>query len=580
MFILTGVFLPRDWYDAVPKSEADLTWIKQDDSAALIQNPPLIKGVTLLQISFVIEGLMFLLLGWKRRTYTPLADDERLLITTEEKKIEVGSGWFWLIAAVTVLAFILRMLRLNSELWLDEIVTVSFYSPMPILHVITGFVSANNHLLFTVLMKLSIAFFGEQEWAIRLPSAIFGALTIPLFYWVSRLMFGQRSSLFAALLLAVSYHHIFYSQNARGYSIQLFFTILAGGLFVKALQEDRLSIWIFYVAAMFFNMAAILNSSFVFAAHILIGAAALVLIWRRGDSPLPLLYRLAGVFGVTAFLVFQLYATFIPQAYVYIQTTWGSPTSGFSLFSTEFLAEMIRGISAGFGASLILLAAPFAVAVAVVGFVVLFKRNWILIAAFILPIILTLVYVILNRLTIYPRFFLLALPFAILVTIQGIDSITRFIAKKISRKPDALAAKVVTAVVLLGCIVSLLSLPRYYSVPKQPYRTSLEYIEARRKPDEIILAVHLIEVGYRFYAQEFNLTEDKDFFAVRSVKMLDAVLSAHDATGAYLVTTLPRGFHLGHPELEARIVQDWEVIETFPATIGDAEVYIWRQRQK
>ncbi len=94
MFILTGVFLPRDWYDAVPKSEADLTWIKQDDSAASIQNPPPIKGVTLLQISFVIEGLMFLLLGWKRRTYTPLADDERLLITTEEKKSRLAPAGF------------------------------------------------------------------------------------------------------------------------------------------------------------------------------------------------------------------------------------------------------------------------------------------------------------------------------------------------------------------------------------------------------------------------------------------------------------------------------------------------------
>ncbi len=512
IFILTGVFLPRDWYDAVPKSEADLTWIRQpDDSTASIRSLPPMKGVTLLQISFVIEGLAFLWLGLKRRSYTRLSADQRLLITTQENNIDFGFASFWLITAVTIAAFALRLFRLDSELWFDEITTILFYSPMPPLHVLIGFVSANNHLLNTLLMKLAIAFFGEQEWAVRLPAAIFGAATIPVFYWVSRLILSQRSSLCAALLLAVSYHHIFYSQNARGYSMQLFFTTLACGLFVKGLQEDRLRIWILYVAAMFFNMASLLNSSFVFAAHILIGAAALIIIKRRGDSPFPLLYRLIAVFGVTAFLVFQLYATFIPQAYVYAQTTWSDPASGYSPFSMEFAAEMIRGISAGFGTSLIFLAFPFAVTVAVVGFVVLFKRNWILTASLVLPIILTVAYLILNRLNVAPRFLLIAFPFAILVTIQGIDSVARFIADKVNRKPDALAARLATAVVLLGCIVSLVSLRRYYSVPKQPYRTSLEYIETIRQPGEIIIAVHFAENGYRFYAKEFNLKEDEDF---------------------------------------------------------------------
>ncbi len=245
----------------------------------------------------------------------------------------------------------------------------------------------------------------------------------------------------------------------------------------------------------------------------------------------------------------------------------------------EFVAEMIRGISAGFGTSLILLAFPFAATVAAVGFVVLFKRHWTLTASLVLPVILTVAYLILNRLNIAPRFLLIASPIAILVMIQGIDSVAQFIANKVSRTPDVLSAKLATAVVLLGCVVSLASLRRYYSVPKQPYRTSLAFIEAQRKPGEIILAVHHMENGYRFYAKEFNLKEDEDFFAVRSVKMLDSILSAHDGRGAYLVTTLPRGLRLTHPDLEARIVQDWEVVQTFPATVGDAEVSVWRQRQ-
>jgi hypothetical protein len=284
------------------------------------------------------------------------------------------------------------------------------------------------------------------------------------------------------------------------------------------------------------------------------------------------------VFGVAAFLVFQLYATFIPQAYVYAQTTWSDPASGYSPFSMEFAAEMIRGISAGFGTSLIFLAFPFGVTVAVVGFVVLFKRNWTLTASLVLPIILTVAYLIMNRLNVAPRFLLIAFPIAILVTIQGIDSISRFIADKVSRTPNALSAKLATAVVLLGCVVSLVSLRRYYSVPKQPYRTSLTYIEAHRQPGEIILAIHHMENGYRFYAKEFNLIEDVDLFYVRSVEKLDLILSRHSGKGVYLVTTFQRNLHFAVPDLEARIAKDWEVVQTFPATVGDAENRIWRQR--
>lgn len=575
--------MPRDWYDAVPKSEADITWIRQTDPNAITQNnlpPAPIKGVTLLQVSFILEGLTLLWLGLKPRTYKRLLNKERLLTENEENVIDSGANSLWLIALVTILAFGLRLYQLGSELWLDEITTVSYFIPMPVLHVVTGFATSNNHLLYTLCMKLAVAIFGENEWAYRLPSAIFGAATIPVFYWISRMLLSQRASICAALLLAVSYHHIFFSQNARGYSMQIFFTTLATGLFVKALQGDRLHTWILYVAAMLFNMATILNSSFVVIAHVLVGAAALLIIKRRGASPFPLLSRLIAVFGATTLLVFQLYATFIPQAYVYTQQTYKIPGNGYSPFSMEFLAEMIRGVSAGFGTSLILFGFPFGAAVVCIGFFVLFKRHWTLLALLVLPVVLTFAYLLVSGINVAPRFLLIAFPFAILVTIQGIDSIAQFFAGKISRAPNVLAAKLMLAVVLTGCVVSLASLGRYYSVPKQPYLTSMKYIEAQRKPGEIILAVHYAEHGYRFYAKELNLIEDMDFFSVRSVEKLDSVLAQHKGNGVFLVTTLQRSFHFALPELEARIEKDWEVVEIFPATIGDAEVRLWRQRSK
>ncbi len=577
ILVLTGVFLPRDWYDELPRAAADLPWVWHDQSTESAQNQPPqpIRGVTLLQISLVIEGLVFLWIGLKWRRAVRIDSGDRLPITTAGN--ETNSSLYFLLA-ITVFGSILRLIGLNADFWLDEIVSVLLYTQMPAFQVVTSYINSNNHLLNTLLMKLSVSLFGDQEWAFRLPAVIFGTATIPIFYWVSRLVFSPRAGLSAALLLAVSYHHIFFSQNARGYTAYLFFSILASGLLVRGLQEDRLLIWLFYIAAMFLSFASLLNTGFVFASHILIGAAALFVIKRRRASPFPLMRRLITVFGATTFLVFQLYATILPQVYVYAQTTYSDPASGFSPFSVDFWVEMVRGISAGFGTNLIWLMLPLA-AIPVIGFAVLLRRQWVLMAALALPGILTATFLLLNRLTFSPRFFLLALPLAILVAVQGIESVARFLVEKIRANPSVWSPKLAAAVVLLGCFVSLASLKRYYSIPKQAYRASLDFIVAERKSDEIIIVIHLAEIGYRYYAPRFNLEEGKDFFSVRSIETLDSVLSRHADQNIFLVTTFPRALRLTHPDLAERITRDFESVRTFPATIGDGEVSVWKYRQ-
>jgi len=581
--LLIGIFMPRDWYDTLPRSEADLPWVWHDASTDSTRNLPLppIKGVTLLQISFIIEGLVLIWLALKRFTFKRLRVEERLpaTTTTENSKTDYSYNSLWLLAAITVLGLGLRLIRLDADLWLDEIVSVLLYSQMPVWQVVTTYVNSNNHLLNTLLMKLAITFFGEKEWAVRLPAVIFGTAMIPALYWVSRLVFSKRASLYTALLLAVSYHHIFFSQNARGYTAYLFFSIVSSGLLVKGLQEDKARIWIFYVLAMLLNFASLLNSGFVLAAHILVGAVALLVVMRRGISPIPLLRRLVAVFGVTTFLVFQLYATIIPQVYVYAQATYTDPTTGFSPFSSEFWRELIRGTSAGFGTGVILGLLPFA-AIAGVGFVILLKRQWTLVAALTLPIGLTATFLLLQGLSFSPRFFLLGLPLAILVAVQGIENIAEFAAKFVSGNAPALSSRLATAIVIVGCVGSLVSLRNYYSIPKQNYLASLQFIESERKPDEKIIAVHLTETGYRFYANHFGLKEGVDFFSVRSIEAFDEILMSHGERVTFLVTTFPRALRLSYPELDARISREWTQVHTFPGTIGDGEVSVWKRRSE
>lgn len=562
--ILIGVFLPRDWYDTLPRPSR--------------MPPEAVKGVTLLQISFVLEGLVFMWLAVSRWTFVRLADAERLP-RDDVPRDNTGSraGVFAGLAVIVVLAAGLRFWRLGSDLWGDEINAFVYYAGRPAWQVISTYLDSGNHVLNTLLVNTSTALFGQQEWAIRLPAVVFGIVTIPVMYWIGSLILPRQGALGAALLLAVSYHHIFFSQNARGYSAYLFFALLSSGLLVRGLQEDRPWIWALYGLAMFFDVASVLNGAYVLGAHIIVVIVALVLVMRRSRRlPASLLKRLIMVFGGVGLLTFQLYATMWPQA-AFLERAWRSPASGYRPFSGELAGELVRGVSAGFGPGVFIAALPFLV-IAGAGFVVMLRRHWALTLALTLPEVLTAAFLTARGFAFAPRLFLLALPVAILAAVGGIywlcDLVWRGLGKPARTLPSGVALTLVAALSL----VSLASLGRYYAVPKQPFRASIQYVLAQQKAGEIILVSYLAGTGITFYGERSGLLERKDFFVVRTAVDVDKILAAHPGARSFFVTTLPRLLHLSYPDLEARIASGWRPIRTFRGTIGGGDITIWEER--
>jgi hypothetical protein len=267
----------------------------------------------------------------------------------------------------------------------------------------------------------------------------------------------------------------------------------------------------------------------------------------------------------------------LSQVYIAVQTTYTESAGGYSPFSAEALKELIRGISAGFGSGIIFGTLPFLI-VGGAGFFVLLRRQWSLTVALVMPEILTVIFLIVNGLNFYPRFFLLSLPLAILAVVQGLYSFAKLIERILGKGKVVFSSKLATVLVLIVCVISLISLRNYYSMPKQAYRSSIEYIEAERKPGEIIIVIYLADTGYRYYGKEFKLKQDKDYFLVRSEEDIDAVLSSHLEKNSFVVTTFPRALRLSHPELYARVEKGWKLVRTFPSSIGDGEISVWKQR--
>ncbi len=117
--------------------------------------------------------------------------------------------------------------------------------------------------VYTYLAVPSVAIFGLNETAVRLPNAIFGTLAIIVVYFLVYELFKDRKlALFSAFLLAISSWHIMLSRGAFEANLTTFFLPLGILFFLKGLKNSKylvLSVIIFIVNLFTYHTARILT---------------------------------------------------------------------------------------------------------------------------------------------------------------------------------------------------------------------------------------------------------------------------------------------------------------------------------
>jgi hypothetical protein len=156
------------------------------------------------------------------------------------------------VALLTLAGLCLRLFRLgNQSLWVDEVnAVVTAQAPLKGIYLRSALAS-NSLPTYFVLLKPFVSTSGvDLEFRARLLSVIAGALSVPVFIGVVFLWRQRRGmSLLAGTLLAVNPLHLWYSQEARGYSVMLLFGLLAFLCFELARQKKQVIWWILYLLA-------------------------------------------------------------------------------------------------------------------------------------------------------------------------------------------------------------------------------------------------------------------------------------------------------------------------------------------
>ena len=474
----------------------------------------------------------------------------------------------WL-AAITLLGAFLRLHRLGSDLWLDEIATVLDYRDGSWLDVFTVFKSLNNHPLNSLLVKAAVAVFGSPEWAVRLPAAVFGIATVPAVYVLARVALRVRESLLAAFLLAISYHHIFFSQNSRGYTAMLFFGVVGTTLFFRGVSRNRALDWVLYAGAAWLAIASVLQAVFIFEAHALALAGAALSRGPQREAARRAAPRALAAWMAAGLLSLAVYARLLPKAQAYSDAAFRSAAGGFSPFSADFWKELAGGLAAGLGGKLFIAALPFAV-IGAAGFLVFSRRNIFYVAVLLSPLLVTAASLTLRGFHLSPRFFLWAVPVAWILTAASAGALETWLAP---RMPGAARLIPLAAAAALAAL-SALSLPAYYRTPKQPNRVSLEWVLARRSPDEPVVAAHMARWGRRYYGPALGLAPG-DSREADDTPDLAAAERASAGKKVWLLTTFSRGLRLGRPDLDRYIREHYREEIRFPATVGNASVTVW-----
>ncbi len=113
---------------------------------------------------------------------------------------------------------------------------------------VTAVLKRNVHLpAYFYFMHYWIASFGNTEFALRLPSAFFGALAVMMLCFLGRELSGISVGVLSALLLAFSPEQIYFSQQARMYPLLVLLAISSSYLLlIAARRADTAWIYLLY----------------------------------------------------------------------------------------------------------------------------------------------------------------------------------------------------------------------------------------------------------------------------------------------------------------------------------------------
>jgi hypothetical protein len=524
-----------------------IDWLRSTNDPALAGQ--LLVGALAFKACLIVLGMLIMAFGWFK-VWTLGSANKKDNVAPQPRHYLV------ILAVIVLVALGLRLYELNVGPWHDEITTyVNYVRAMHVGEIVSTYISENQHFLFSVLARISLETFGDTVWAVRLPAVLFGVGSIVALYLLGCKVSTPREALLASALLTFSYHHIWFSQNARGYTGLLFWAILSSWLLFKAIEETRPQLWLLYALTIALGIYTQMTMAFVVVGHFVI--YLFEMFWRQLKSWPDRAVGFFVGFCFAGFLTIFLHSFALPQVFnnVVEESTvpaWKNP------FWT--LLELVDGMQVGFAGSFVAFAALIVFGAGVISYLRSYPSMVLLL--FVPAIVLTTVVVGVGH-HLWPRFFFFTMGFGALIVMRGTVWFAEFGARLIKLPADK-RQWLGTAAGCLLVFVSALSVPLVYG-PKQDFESAYAYIEENRTADDAVAVVGLAQFTYaNFY--------HTDWTDVETLQGLDELRAGAKRT--WIVFTFPPEVEAVYPEIMASIDSEFTIVEEFHGTVRNGAIYV------
>jgi hypothetical protein len=362
--------------------------------------PLILAGIQLVRVFLVSGALLALVTDALRRLWPPDADTV------------IGSAWEKrdALAAVVLigLALCLRLPNATESFWWDELASQVRVVQRGLGVIFAFSADGNNHIANSVLMWVASRF-GTEEWILRLPSLLIGTLMPAAIYLLFQRIGQRRVGLIAAALVAVHFRMVDFSNEARGYIGTAAFGAVASIAFAGLCTGWNRRWALLYVIAATAAAAFVITGAFLILAHVAL-AGGLLLYHRtraRGDSfrgvgarewRVPLWCGLAACWALLLALLIS--ALTLPQVADYSRHRAASLHSPIGFRFYRDALPYLAGVEHDTTAALLL-------CLALVGYWRA-RRNWIMVAAIVGPVLVQIAYLHLTRSVASPRMFISA----------------------------------------------------------------------------------------------------------------------------------------------------------------------------
>ena len=378
-----------------------------------------------------------------------------------------------LFLAIIVLAGALRLWGIaDKSFWFDEILTA-----LDLKYHYQNFFINQNQLrqvplwswdhppLFFILSHLMIAILGESEFSMRFVSLLSGIASVGIIFQLGNALFGQLEGFIAASLMMISAFHIQYSQDARPYSLSIFFMLLTIYFLYRSWRTDR---WFYWLGWGLFTALGFYTSYFS------------IVTWAIEVAFFTIFIRNIRQFGKIVFfsaLAWIAYIPWLPNFLKFLASDLGQGVSNrLELFG--IVQPMIVEIL-GQGSGWILILSVVLIMAALIAYPSKQKRITILLIAMWILAQLGIFFINPENRLMSIRYLLPILPLWYLAIAGGISAL--------QSRVSSLSLLITTSLLSIFFISNVLILPQHYQITKDNFKGVAEFLRNNILPGDTIL---------------------------------------------------------------------------------------------